>query len=89
MGLSSDKLKRLRGKAQDLSAHLKVGKSGLSEGFIEELESALARDDLVKMRMLRSARAGESVDEMAEELADRTDSHLVEIRGHTVVLYRG
>lgn len=86
--LSSDRLKELRGEAQSLDAQLQVGKAGLSEGFLDELEMTLNRDRLVKVRLLRSARAGEDREEMAQTLADEAGAYLVETRGNTVVLYR-
>lgn len=86
--LSSDRIKELRGEAQQLDAKLQVGKSGISDAFVEELLSMLKRDRLVKVRLLRSARTGSDRDEMAEQLADAADAVLVETRGNTVVLYR-
>lgn len=87
--LSTDRVQELRGQAQDLSAHLQVGKAGISEGFVDEVDRQLASDDLVKIRVLRSAAAEKGPKETAEELAEATDSHLIEVRGKTVVLYRG
>lgn len=88
MELSSERISQLRGQAQELSAIVQIGKAGLSDSVIEELEAALRRERLVKVRFLRSARAGEDQQALAKELAERTSSVLVEIRGHTVVLYR-
>lgn len=87
--LSSERIQELRGRAQELDTHLQVGKAGLSEGFVEEVDRQLACDDLVKVRVLRSAATEQGPTATGEELADRTDSHLVEVRGNTVVLYRG
>lgn len=85
--LSSDEIKELRGRAQSIDAQLQVGKAGISDGFVDELSATLKRDGLVKVRLLRSARAGTSTEETAEQLADRVDAALVETRGNTVVLY--
>lgn len=86
--LPSDERKELRGRAQNLDAKLHVGKAGLSDAFLEELEGMLKRDRLVKVRLLRSVRAGSDRETIAEELAEATGSFLVETRGNTVVLYR-
>lgn len=85
--VSSEERNELRGRAQSLDAKLQVGKSGLSDGFLEELEVSLRREGLVKVRLLRSARAGEENEALAEALAKETGSFLVETRGNTVVLY--
>lgn len=86
--LSTDRIQELRGRAQDLSAELQVGKAGLSEGFVDEVDRQLDREALVKLRVLRSAAAETDPRATGEELADRTGSHLIEVRGNTVVLYR-
>lgn len=86
--LSSDRVQELRGEAQELTAELQIGKAGLSEGFVEEVDRQLASDDLVKLSILRSAAAETGPEEAGEELADRTGAHLIEVRGNTVVLYR-
>lgn len=86
--IPSDRIKELRGEAQELDAKLQVGKSGISEAFVEELLGTLKRERLVKVRLLRSARAGEDREEMAKRLAEEADAVLVETRGNTVVLYR-
>lgn len=86
--LSTDRVQELRGEAQDLSAELQVGKQGLSDGFVDEVDRQLSSDGLVKLRVLRSAAAENGPEEVGEQLAERTESHLIEVRGKTVVLYR-
>lgn len=86
--LSTDRVQELRGQAQELTAELQVGKAGLSDGFVEEVDRQLAREDLVKLRVLRSAAAENGPQATGEELADRLEAHLIEVRGNTVVLYR-
>jgi RNA-binding protein len=86
--LPTDRVQELRGEAQELSAELQVGKAGLSDGFVDEVDRQLAREDLVKLRVLRSAAAENGPEATGEELAERLDAHLIEVRGNTVVLYR-
>lgn len=87
--LPTDRVQELRGEAQQLDATLQVGKAGLSEGFLDEVDRHLGRDDLVKVRVLRSAAAEEGPEAVGKQLAEATESHLIEVRGKTVVLYRG
>jgi RNA-binding protein len=88
MDLSSKDRAALKAQAHDLDAVLQVGKGGLSEGFVEEVEARLKRDRLVKIRLLKSSRAGHTSGDLGRELAERSHAELVEIRGNTVVLYR-
>jgi RNA-binding protein len=42
----------------------------------------------VKVKFLRSARAGTTVEELTAELADRVNADVVETRGNTGVVHR-
>lgn len=86
--LPTDRVQELRGEAQELSAELQVGKAGLSDGFLDEVDRQLADEDLVKVSVLRSAAAETGPEQTGSELAERLEAHLIEVRGNTVVLYR-
>jgi RNA-binding protein len=77
----------LRRRAHDLDVTVWVGKGGI-DPVVDELDDQLANTDLVKIRFLRAATAGSSVEERAEELADRVAADLVETRGRTAVMHR-
>jgi RNA-binding protein len=76
----------LRKEAHDLDVTVWVGKAGL-ESVTEELRTQLEDRKLVKVKFLRSARAGTDTDELAADLADMTDAELIETRGNTAVLH--
>ena len=77
----------LKRRAHDLDVTVWVGKGGL-EAVVDELDDQLTDRDLVKVKLLRAARAGGSTDEQAETLAERVNATIVDVRGHTVVLHR-
>ncbi len=68
-----------------MDASLKVGKQGLSEGFIRSLDEELSRHELVKVKF---AEFKEQKKELAPQLATRTSSHLIMQVGNVVVLFR-
>lgn len=76
----------LREEAHDVDVTVWVGKSGI-KSVVDELDDQLDNRRLVKVKFLRSARAGTTTDELAEELADMVDAELVETRGNTAVLH--
>lgn len=76
----------LRKEAHDLDVTVWVGKAGL-ESVTDELRTQLEDRKLVKVKFLRSARAGTDTDELAEELADTVEAELIETRGNTAVLH--
>jgi len=77
----------LRKEAHDLDVTVWVGKGGI-DPVVDEAADQLADRDLIKVKFLRAARGGTTVEELAEELADRTDAEVVETRGNTGVLHR-
>ena len=48
--LSSAEKKELRGIAQRLKPHVHIGKQGLSETVVAEIETALLKNGLIKIR---------------------------------------
>ena len=77
----------LRKKAHDLDVTVWVGKGGI-DPVVEETSDQLADRDLIKVKFLRAARGGTTVEELAAELASRVDGTVIETRGNTGVLYR-
>lgn len=78
---------RFKSRIHDLEVTVWVGKSGL-DPVVEELSNQLDGAELVKTKFLRSARGGTTTEELAAELADRTNAELVDARGHTAVYHR-
>jgi RNA-binding protein len=76
----------LRKQAHDLDVTVWVGKSGI-DAVTEELADQLDDRTLVKVKFLRSARGGTTVEELAADLADRVAADVVETRGNTAVLH--
>jgi len=65
-----------------------VGKAGVSEGLVEEVSRQLDARRAVKVKVQRSVLADRTVKDVAAEVATRTGAELIEVRGHTFVLYR-
>jgi len=65
-----------------------VGKSGVSEGLIEEVSKQLDARRAVKVKVQRSLLARYTVREVATIVAEKTGAELIEVRGRTFVLYR-
>jgi RNA-binding protein len=74
----------LRGKAHDLDPVVLVGAEGVTEAVLKQVDRALLDHELIKVKMRRP----EDKKSMAQELADRTDSALCGLIGHTAILYR-
>jgi len=83
--LTNAQLRRFKAAAQHLEPMLKIGKAGLSEGFVRTLDEALAQHELVKIKF---AEFKEQKKELAPQLARQTSSHLIMRVGNVMVLHR-
>src|SRR5690348_11263062 len=83
--LTNPQIRSLKAQAQRMKASLKVGKEGLSDKFIAALEASLRQHELVKVKFDDFK---EQKKELAPQLAEKTNSHLITRLGNVVVLYR-
>ncbi|MFZ2498120.1 MAG: YhbY family RNA-binding protein [Methanosarcina sp.] len=86
--MEKEKLYQLKAEANQINPILNIGKNGVTETLIDELNKQIKANRLVKVRVLKSAEEGKDVKTVAEEIANATRSTLIEVRGRTVVLYR-
>ena len=86
--MEKERLYQLKSEANQISPILNIGKNGVTDTLIEELNKQIKANRLVKVKVLKSAEEGKEVKAIAEEIADATKSTLIEVRGRTVVLYR-
>lgn len=84
--LTSAQTRFLRGQAHDLKALLQIGAKGLTPAFLAELAAVLEQHELVKVKIGGEDR--ELRDAMIAEMAEKTDSSLVQRIGHVAILYR-
>lgn len=82
--MNKAKKKELIGKGSEIEPTVHVGKEGLTDGVVEEVRAQVKRARLVKVRVLPNADM--STDEVAAELAERSGSVVVDVRGFTVLL---
>jgi RNA-binding protein len=78
-------LRKLKSAGQTLEPLLKMGRAGLSDGFIQTVNEALEFHELVKVKFDEFK---DQKKELAKDIASKTSSHLILQVGHVVVLYR-
>ncbi len=83
--LKKTEIRELKARGQLLKATLKVGKEGLSAGFLAALDEALKHNELLKVRFDDHK---EEKKELAPQLAEKSGSVLVMRVGNVAVLYR-
>lgn len=76
----------LRGLANQLDPIFQIGKSGISDNLIKQLSDALEARELIKITVLETA--PDDVKSLAVEIANQTNSILVQTIGNKITLFR-
>lgn len=84
--LNSRQRAQLRGLANTMATILQVGKSGVTENTLKQVNDALEARELIKLRTLETCPT--SSREAAEEIAEKTGADVVQVIGTRFVLYR-
>ena len=83
--LSSTQRSYLRSQAHHLEPVVLIGKNGITDGTIEALNKVLEVRELIKIKFREYKDEKKS---LSHQLAESTESHIVETIGHTVILFR-
>ena len=84
--LTSKDRASLRKIANQIDTILQVGKGGIGEQVIKQADDALEAREIIKGKVLENAPA--FAREVADELAQATNSEVVQVIGTKFVLYR-
>lgn len=76
----------LRGLANSLDPIFQIGKHGITESFVKQINDALEARELIKIKVLKNSIL--EAKEAANDLAEMTNSDIVQIIGNKFVLYR-
>lgn len=70
------------------SASILIGKSGVSEQLLKEINRQLEKNKMVKVKVLKTALIDNEIKQLTQKIAEQTNASLVETRGHTFILYK-
>jgi RNA-binding protein len=76
----------LKGLAQTMDPIFQIGKSSLTPEICEAVSEALEARELIKISVLKNC--FDDPKEIAQTLAERTRSQVVQVIGRKIVLYR-
>lgn len=76
----------LRSEAHHLQPLFQIGKSGLTESVILQIEEALEARELIKVNILQNC--DEDKNEIAQRLSEQEGMEVVQVIGNTIVLYK-
>lgn len=84
--LTQNQIRQLRQKAHKLKPVVSMGKSGLSQTVLAEIEQALAYHELIKIKLAGVERDNKT--SVAEAIESATDATRVQIVGNILSIYR-
>lgn len=84
--LTNKQKKFLKKEAHHLKPIFQIGKSGLHDTIIKELNAALDARELIKIQLLQNT--GEVAEDAGVRIARDTEAELVQVIGHTLILYK-
>lgn len=84
--INSRQRAQLRGLANSMETIFQVGKSGIGEQLIKQVDDALEARELIKLRTLEASDF--TAREAADEIAVRVGADVVQVIGTRFILYR-
>ncbi len=76
----------LKSLAQKINSTFQVGKNGVTDTLINDLQNALEANELIKITLLNTI-PGEKR-ELAEEITEKTSSEFVQLIGNKLTIYK-
>ncbi|MEE1054152.1 MAG: ribosome assembly RNA-binding protein YhbY [Acutalibacteraceae bacterium] len=84
--LNSRQRAQLRGVANTYETIFQVGKSGIGDQLIKQVDEALEARELIKLRVLETSPL--TAREAADKIADGVGADVVQVIGYRFILYR-
>lgn len=84
--LNKAQLKYLRKLSHIEKPLFQLGKLGLTDVFVEQIDAALEKRELIKFVILQNS--DENLEEVSSEIAKRTNATIVQTIGNKAILYR-
>lgn len=84
--LTGKQKRLLRSKANRLKPIFQVGKIGVNQNMVTQINEVLEKRELIKVSVLQNCEEDKS--DVADQLVDRTNASIVQIIGNNIVLYK-
>lgn len=84
--LTGKQKRYLRSKAHHLKPIFQVGKEGVNDNMITQINEALEKRELIKVTVLQNCL--DDKEDVASELVEGTNAELVQIIGAIIILYK-
>ena len=84
--LTSKQRAKLRSQANDMETILQVGKEGIGDTLIKQVDDALTAREMIKIRVLNNQEL--SSREIADQISEKVECDVVQVIGTRIVLFR-
>ena len=74
--------------SRDFQPSVRIGKSGITDSLVQEIDEQLSRKELVKIKINRGLFQRDQIKQVWEHLSKETNSNIVISRGNVCVLWR-
>lgn len=85
--MTSKRRAELRAQANSLEPVFQVGKGGVTDALIAQVEDALRVHELIKLKVLRES-APDTAKNIAVQISDATQADVVQVIGGVMVFYK-
>jgi len=84
--LNKKNIKQLKALSNSIKIRYQIGKEEIDDNVIKLLNNALTAHELIKVYFNKSV--ADNIDKLSKEIIDKTNSLLVTIIGHTLIIYK-
>ncbi|EKB53758.1 ribosome assembly RNA-binding protein YhbY [Falseniella ignava] len=84
--MNKKQLKFLRSESHQIKPLFQLGKNGLTEEFIHQIDLALEKRELIKFHILQNS--DEELKDVTSEIANQLGAEIIQVIGSTAILYR-
>ncbi|MBW2996704.1 YhbY family RNA-binding protein [Candidatus Woesearchaeota archaeon] len=88
MNMKTEEIKKLKSRARLMEPIVRIGKNGLTDSAILQVKKMINKKKLVKVKFLRSFIESNDRKAAAKQLAEATNSELIDQVGFVAVLYK-
>jgi len=68
------------------SPHVILGKKGLTDEFLAHVQRLLKRYKIIKIKILKSVATKSNIKNIADQISQATNSHVLDVRGKTIIV---
>lgn len=80
--------RRLKSRIGVEKPTIQIGKDGVTPQMEKEISKQLDARELIKIKILKTALKDNDAKNIALSIANQTESELIEVRGHTFILFK-